>query len=58
MQDDPGETRNLYLEYPQVIEELYSDLTNYVRNGRSTPGAPQSNDGRQWWPQLNWIEKE
>jgi len=47
MNDDPGETKNLELEHPAVVKELVDDLAKAFRDGRTTPGEKQSNDG---WP--------
>jgi arylsulfatase A len=55
MRTDLAETTNVYAQHPDVVERLKSLATEIVRNGRSTPGAPQSNDGPQLWPELNWI---
>lgn len=40
---DPGETNNLASVHPDVVERLTQRLEQFVRNGRSTPGAPQAN---------------
>ena len=37
LQDDPGETSNLYFEYPVIVEELRTQLHAYVESGRSAP---------------------
>jgi arylsulfatase A-like enzyme len=42
--DDPGETKNLQAEHPEIVRRLYGLLEKYVSEGRSTPGAPQKND--------------
>lgn len=42
---DIGEKVNLQGEYPQVVMDLTLLLEKYLKNGRSTPGAPQKNDG-------------
>ncbi|MHB8902294.1 MAG: hypothetical protein ACYC6Y_26340 [Thermoguttaceae bacterium] len=42
--DDPGETRNLQAEHPEIVERLRRLLAKYVSEGRSTPGLPQKND--------------
>lgn len=34
---DPGETKNLYFEHPEIVRELKSQLDAYVENGRSAP---------------------
>jgi arylsulfatase A len=41
---DPGETRNLYLEHPEVAEALKALLQRWIADGRSTPGPRQAND--------------
>lgn len=35
--DDPGETTNLYFEYPELVEELRTRLRTAVDSGRSHP---------------------
>jgi arylsulfatase A-like enzyme len=37
LDEDPGETRNLYLEYPEKVKELKDQLDAYVAAGRSRP---------------------
>ena len=32
-------------EHPEIVERLTKLLEKYVADGRSTPGAPQSNTG-------------
>lgn len=44
---DPGETHNLEDANVAKVNELVSDLAKALRDGRTTPGKPQSNDG---WP--------
>jgi hypothetical protein len=39
LDDDPGETINLYFEKPQVVSELKAKLEEYVNSGRSAPLA-------------------
>lgn len=34
---DPGETDNLYFEYPQVVKELKGKLEEFKESGRSVP---------------------
>ena len=55
LREDPKESRNLIERYPEKVEELKALLTQYVTEGRSTPGAPQKNDGPESWKQLWWI---
>jgi len=42
--DDPGETKNLQAEHPEIVQRLRGLLEKYVSEGRSTPGTPQKND--------------
>jgi len=44
METDVGEQTNVYQEHPEIVERLTKCLEQYVANGRSTPGAPQTND--------------
>jgi arylsulfatase A-like enzyme len=44
LEADPGETNNRASEFPEVVERLRALLAEQVRVGRSTPGAPQTND--------------
>jgi arylsulfatase A len=41
MKTDPGETKNLWDEYPAVVNELKALMIKYINDGRSTPGIPQ-----------------
>jgi len=52
---DIGERENVQDQYTEVVRELKSLLSQYVRNGRSTPGANQPNTGSKHWPQLHWL---
>ncbi|MEN8715822.1 MAG: arylsulfatase [Verrucomicrobiales bacterium] len=45
--NDPGEGTNLEETHPEKIEELVNDLAKALADGRTTSGAPQSNEG---WP--------
>ncbi len=55
---DIAELTNIQSEHAPVIEQLTELMTQYVRNGRSTPGAPQTNTGPLYWPQLNWMSSK
>lgn len=41
---DSAETNNLYKENPEKVEQLHALMTQYIQEGRSTPGAAQKND--------------
>jgi arylsulfatase A-like enzyme len=55
LEADIGERENLQDKHPEIVERLTALMTQYVRTGRSTPGAPQENTGPKYWPQLNWM---
>ena len=57
MKTDPAEKNNVCAEYPEVVKELKALMIKYVKEGRSTPGAPQKNDGPEVWKQLSWMEE-
>lgn len=57
MKEDPAETNNVYAEHPEIVKELKDLMVKYVKDGRSTPGAPQKNDGPEIWKQLSWMEE-
>jgi len=54
LEADPKEQNNLHDKSPEIVEELRAILKKYVEQGRSTPGAPQKNDGPEYWKQLPW----
>ncbi len=56
LKNDPSEKFNLVYLYPDRVKELKSLIEIYIRKGRSTPGAPQSNDGPERWEQLEWMD--
>ncbi|MFT7620550.1 MAG: arylsulfatase A [Planctomycetota bacterium] len=45
LENDAAETKNHAQENPDKVEQLTTLLQGYVDSGRSTPGAPQSNEG-------------
>ena len=42
---DPAEAKDLAAEQPERVKSLNALLEKYITEGRSTPGAPQKNDG-------------
>ncbi|MFC1764374.1 arylsulfatase [Planctomycetota bacterium] len=52
--EDRQETNNLANKYPEKCEALKKKITQIVVEGRTTPGAPQSND-TGYWPHLSWM---
>lgn len=57
MKDDPSETTNVEAEHPEIVSRLRALMAKYVREGRSTPGAPQKNDGEYPWKELDWMKE-
>ena len=57
MKDDPYETTNVEAEHPEIVSRLRALMAKYVREGRSTPGAPQKNDGEYPWKELDWMKE-
>ena len=45
LEKDIDENNNLVSEYPRIVDRLTDLMDQYVRNGRSTPGAEQQNQG-------------
>lgn len=58
VEEDISEKKNIYVQYPKVVEELKSLLIKYIKEGRSTPGKPQKNTGPVCWEQLHWMEEK
>lgn len=58
LEDDPKETNNLYESQKEVAEGLRTSLVRYIKEGRSTPGNSQLNDGVYPWKQLSDIYGE
>jgi arylsulfatase A len=44
MSADTAESKNLQAEHPEEVARLTKLLEEFIANGRSTPGAKQSND--------------
>ncbi len=46
LEKDISEKNNVIDKYPEVAEEMTKTMGALIRNGRSTPGAPQKNEGK------------
>lgn len=54
---DISEQNNLQAEHADIVEQYRSELTDIFKNGRSTKGVPQTNDGTENWERLNtWMK--
>lgn len=58
LEADISETTNVILEHPKVAAELRRILTDYILNGRSTPGPKQKNNGQEVWDAILWVREE
>jgi arylsulfatase A-like enzyme len=56
--DDIEERKNVYDEYPEVVNELQLLIEKYILDGRSTPGKRQDNTGGKYWEQLHWMKNK
>jgi hypothetical protein len=43
---DISEQKNVYDKHPKVVKRLTNLLKKYIADGRSTPGAKLSNEGK------------
>lgn len=53
--EDPGETTNLYFAHPEIVERLKNEISQIIKNGRSTTGSPQS-FVKENWEQVTWMD--
>ncbi len=49
LESDPGETKDLAAERPEIVERLATLMRKQVAGGRSTPGEPQRNEAPVAW---------
>ncbi|MFP4157577.1 MAG: sulfatase family protein [Opitutales bacterium] len=58
LQNDPGETANVYAEHPEEARRLAKRFLEAVDSGRLTPGpALQNYEGENRWHQVNSAEE-
>ncbi|MBU3024128.1 arylsulfatase [Zobellia galactanivorans] len=55
MEKDPGETTNLYFDYPDVVKRLTQKITKIIEEGRTTPGKPQPYV-KEGWNMPDWTK--
>lgn len=56
LEKDTAEQVNLQKDFPEIVQQHRSELTKIVKDGRSTQGQPQANDGPKVWKSLSWME--
>lgn len=57
LSNDLAETQNVYAQNPSIVKELTDLLTRQIKEGRSTKGKKQSNEGPAFWSQLTWLKE-
>lgn len=55
LSEDPVEQNNLVETYPDLVLEMKEEMIRLIKNGRSTPGPVQKNDGPEVWEQVKWA---
>ncbi len=61
MKTDPAEVHNVYADHMDIVRKMTDLMISYVKNGRSTPGIPQRNNGPEHWGSLlieEWLASE
>ena len=58
LENDIAERKNLQDQFPKIVESLRGELSEIVKQGRSTPGEKQKNDGPEKWEQLKWMNEQ
>ena len=58
LKEDVAEENNLQGDKNELLEQYRSELAAIIKNGRSTPGDKQENDGEFPWKQIKTIVKE
>lgn len=58
METDISERVNIIEEHPAIEAYMKKILVGYIRNGRSTPGPRQENNGEEIWEAIRWLENE
>jgi len=55
---DPAEKTNVLAQHPEIVQRLGRLMRDYIANGRSTPGTPQTNtpSGKDW-QQTAWMDQ-
>ena len=48
MEKDPGETKNLYFQHPEIAKKLTQNITKIVEDSRTTPVTPQFYEKDKW----------
>lgn len=57
LETDIGEKVNRIAEYPKEADRLKNRLAQIIKDGRSTKGPLQLNDGEAVWDTIRWVEE-
>jgi arylsulfatase A len=55
LEKDISECVNVIGDHPAIADYLKKILVGYVKNGRSTPGEKQPNNGEEIWHAIKWM---
>lgn len=55
LEQDVAETVNIEAEHPRLVEAMREELAFIIREGRSTAGQRQPNDGVSVWETIGWL---
>lgn len=55
LSNDIKESHNVIEDHPEVFKHLKALLTKQIKEGRSTKGTIQENDGVAVWETIKWI---
>ena len=56
LSEDPVEAHNIADAEVKRVNTMMLKLSDQIRNGRSTVGIQQINQGEQVWETIKWIE--
>ena len=57
LKEDVSEENNLIKTNPEKVAELKKAFAKIIRQGRTTPGPAQKNEGPETWKQIEWIKE-
>lgn len=58
---DPAETQNVFADHTDIVKKMTDIMISYVKNGRSTPGISQKDNGPEHWGSRlieQWLTNE
>ena len=55
LEEDPGETKNVWMEHPAIVDRMCARMRSCIERGRSTEGPVQQNETPDGWKQIRWF---